>query len=90
MVPGPSPGGDGVLAAAKAGRGPDVEEGKVGTVGTARHAWGGATGGQWKVTALGSPGGRPRQQGSAGGTEGSRQGLRWLVEMVSVLLPIWR
>jgi hypothetical protein len=78
-VPGPSPGGVGGLAAASAGEGAD---GVVGAAGTVRRVGGGSTGGQRKVTALGGPGGRPRQRGTAGG-------LRQLVEMVSVLSPTW-
>jgi hypothetical protein len=72
-VLGPSPGGDVLLAAARAEEG---AAGVVGISGTARRARTGATGSQWKVTALGGLGGHPRRRGSTAGEVGSRQGLR--------------
>jgi hypothetical protein len=73
-------GGDDGLAAAK------ILEGAAGTAegagGTAILASSGATVGQQKVTSLCWPGGRLR---CGSGTAGSMQGLRQLVETVSVL-----
>jgi hypothetical protein len=77
-VPGPSPNGVGVPAAAKVGLCTDE-----GAASAARPAGGGTTGGQWKVTALGSLRGCSTWGSAACSAAGSRQCLRWLVKMVS-------
>ena len=58
-----------------------------GGVGASAGAVGAA--GVWKVTLLGTMGGRPRRRGSAAGVVSSGQGFNLLTETVSCRAPIW-